>query len=1384
MQAKLALLACGLYAPWAGANPSGGTVVQGSATITGQGAAPATTINQTSSFAQINWTSFNIDAGQTVAFNQPSSSSVVWNRINDPNPSQLLGSLTANGYVVLQNSSGFVVGGNATLKAHGLVMTTSPAPVPDLSSGGPWQFNALPPNASIINYGAISTDKTTGNGVFLIAADIENHGTITAMGGDIGLYSGKEVLLSSRSNGRGLSARVTLPSGSVDNEGQLIADAGTIIASASVVNQGGLAQANTVNQANGVVELLASDSLTLGSSSSISATGDKSASSASQAGCVIIKSDGTFSDASGSTVSVAGQQSGPNGLVEVFGIGATKTTLKTLFNTDSAASFQSAGGLLLFNPNKITISASVSTPTSSSPNLNNSDLASYSKIALFASGSITLNSSLSLAASTDPNARLSLTAANNISLSSADAISCGANWSVDLSAGPRGLSSEPASGADSILLSSTSYIATQDGDINLWAARDIIVNPAISTSSGIRTLNGGNISVTAEYGDVNSGANYNGYNFTKASPYYNVSSSCGGISTVNGGDVDITAGGNVISYLPVQSSYSYALHDAGSGAFGARPGNVSITAGGNVYGHYVVANGTGDINAGADVGIENSAADGFAISLVKGSWNVSAPNGSIYLQDIRNPNGVFNTTKLSSDNTANHIFDYAPDAAVSLSANTIEITGYSAPHKGADTFTVPFIYPPSLTINAGSGGFVLGADVILFPSPNGELKITTTDGGSFQGYQGSVYELSMSDSSATRWLNDAQTFSDSDHAATPPELNNPNPVQLTISGSIDNIDLRTTKATHITVDGDTYNFNFLGQNLHPGDTTYINVAGSISYPATYSFVPINSTISSVDPAYDKAWDTIFSLLVDNDKNLYLQSDQLPLSDSDLTIWAMNNLRLILGNSAATPNPGFVYYYDSSAKSYTLGYQGQMSSTVFKALDSDKITILKLDDRGNVEKAQDAHGNWYILTETVSFVPTDKLASLYTASQTTTTASMWGLQLCGPGQFNVSAHSIDLESSEGILSKGNVDNPYPSLGESGANLTVTTDGDLNLLAAAIASYDGGDLTVKSGGSISLSRGDLVVDAAVQLNYMGSGIYTSGGSDVSVSAVGDINIGSSRIATFDGGNIDVESSKGNVNAGNGANRIFYVVLPEVDSVTGQTRFVSDQASGSGIIASSPKKDYWLPGSSGQPGNIVVTTPEGDIVSTLGGIKQVVANGTVNPSSTITLAAGSEGHVGNVELGAGGVVGGTVNINANGNISGLILASGNANVTAAQNFSGTLLAGGVANVSATAGTVSGTIIGISAANVSGGGGVVADVQSQNASVGGTTEGSTLGNGGNATATSQAAAQQTAADTQNQLAHNTASDDDDEKKKRKGSKAPFLTRHVGRVTVLLPKS
>ena len=1425
----LSLLAWHLCEPALQANPTGGSVAQGAATFNTSGSQFTVT---TSASSYINWQTFNINPGETTTFVQPSAASVVWNQINDANPSQILGTLNANGYVILQNANGFNVGGSASINTGGLLLTTAPA-TPTLSSGDPWSFSAPPPLAKIINYGKINI--AGGGSAFLIANDIENNGSISAPGGKIGLYAGQQVLVSTSPDGRSLSALVTLPQGSVDNEGRLVADGGTIAAQMKTVNQDGIVQADTVQNVNGVIELVASDSLTLGANSALSAQGDPTTAQPSTGGFVVLQSGNTFADKAGSTISVGGQTGGQDGIIEIFGNGTSAGTLQSSLGTYYA---------LLINPYDLTLSGNPTDTSTANPNLNVTDLANYTRLDLHALDNIELSAALNLPDAQSPTS-LNLSAGNNIILDDGAAIVAGNDWNVNLTAGtalPAGTT--PAAGNDGIYLNCNSlnsgsggaYIQAQNGNINLWAANEVQVAPGgtdQSTSdttgfSGITTQNGGSINVTTVYGDVNTGQNPLGYSYS-SSPYYSVVSgyqnNLGGISTANGGNVTITAGGNVTSYLPYSGSGNTAS-DGGTGAFGPLPGNVSITAGGSVYGHYVVADGTGQIQAGQDVGTADG--NGVALSLINGSWTVNAPHGNIFLQEVRNPNGDFNDAG-SLNSPGNFYFDYSPDASVSLNAGDgVYLTGLNVPRLPGDS--VPVLYPSSLSITAGQGGVNLENNVTLFNSPDQNLNITTTDGGGLTAPGGLASNdyLLMSASSKTSWQSgNASIFTPQDNGSgTPTELNNPNPVVINIDGSMKYLNLFTTKETQIKVGGDMYDCGFSGENLHAADTTSIKVTGQIYNQGNYTLVTLPTAIPNL-PTSDQpvgvtaAWDSIFSAGLDpSSPNLVtIASSQLGQLQTTLNSSVVLGLTLP-SNIASTPSKWANYvlseanlfsvtlannvlvgtdqglYYN--AANNLLQASGPVSSTLLSAL-THPITVLRLNN--GVPVTTTVNGVTYFATDQVNWVPandTPVVTALYNASlQSASGLNQIGYSIGGPGQFNVDAGSISLGNSDGILSCGVAPlyigtagaNRYVNLGPEtavGASVNVTVSGDLNMLTSTIASVGGGDVTVTStGGSLDLGSGNLVAN-----QYLGYGIFTGGPGNVKVTALDDINIDSSRIASYDGGNVTIESLQGNVNIGTGGDTPIHVYTSFINPATGKGTLYAEYVYGSGIVANTllpPAAGVKFPANPAkQPGNILVETPQGDITADLGGIVQEALDGNIGAGPTITLSAGTPpsgtpgqpgyfaGYTGNIDLGQSGVIGGTVNVSANGNVTGLVISRQASTITAAQNFSGTVLSGGAADVSG-GGTVSGTIVGVGGASVSGAS-VTAAVLGQAVSVNGGASTSTLGSYANATATSQSAANQSDSASKEQLANN--GDADDQKKKKL---QPQITR-VKRVTVILP--
>jgi hypothetical protein len=1258
------------------------------------------------------------------------------------------------------------------------MLTTAPIPVPDLASAGPWTFSALPPAAKIINFGQISVGNSSA---YLIANQVENHGTILAPQGNIGLYAGKEVLVSERSDGRGLSAKVTLPDGSVDNQGRLIADAGAIAMHAKVVNQGGVVQANSVRNLNGVIELVASDSLNLSENSSISTKGD--ASGTSPGGFAVLRSGGAFSDAKGSGVNVQGAAGGANGVVEILAPNNDISALQSQVNGQSLTDYSSSG-FLLFNPSDITLSLSPSDATPTRANFNLADLASYSRIDIHALNDITVNSAWVLR---DPGAAAALTlnAGNNLILKDGSSIKTQDNWDLNLVAGsvpasrPKNINNVPRS--KGLYLDGNSALQTANGSIHVWADNEVIVNPGPeydngtgnAGNNGIRTTKGGSIEVATRTGDVNAGGNFNGYTFGQNdAPYYKVSNNLGGISTAAGGDVTIVAGGDVTSFNPQQSDsggVNKAAQDGGTGAFG--PGNVTITAGKNISGHYVLADGIGTITAGNQIGVSvlEAQSKGFSLSLVKGTWSVRAPNGSIYVQDIRNPNGIFND-KTVSDYPGYHRFDYDSSSGVLLdAANSVEITGGGVPHTApsANATPIPLIFPPTLKVIAGVGGFRLDKSIILFPSTEGDLNIATT--GDLIGtpdQQGIYPALQMSDSGSVQWIG-PESFDVKEHASTPLELDNPNPVKLTIGGSIKTVNIYATKPARIDVRGDVINSSFVGENFHASDVTSLKVAGNIYNTPAFVFQTLSSPIVSADPTNPRGWDSIFSLAVDP---ALAASIQVALNAS------VNDLRQDVSRMRVfDTNPGFVY----NSRTLRLGFRNPMLDSVRKILEAP-LTILSYGPDG-LPLVRDGH----YVTTTATFASPDVIESLYKDSLNIPRESPLGYQIGGPGEFRIEAGSMDLGTTLGVLSWGIGGPPgdnrrYAALAiDSGASIDIKLQGDLNMFTSTIASLYGGDVTVNStGGGLDLGSQDLFGQSRFAF-----GIYTSGRSDVSVTAAKDINIEGSRIAAYNGGSVSVKSLDGNVNVGSGGNTYVNVQLVSRDQ-NNQAVTREDPIYGSGIVAVSLPADLRSHGDPSLPGDITVETPHGDILSSRAGILQIALDGNVAAGPKVTLVAGTPGSdtqpavTGNIDLGDSGLIGGTVNVSAQGDIKGLIVSRQSSTVNAAQNFSGTVLAAGSATLSA-GGSVSGSVIGIGGVTASAGGLNSANLLGQNVSVNGGASQSTLGPAAAATTTSQAAAQQSNTQAKEQVAANNTLDDDEKKKGAK--KKPALTRR-SRVTVILP--
>jgi len=292
------------------ANPTGPTIVSGSASISGLGSSQVTILQKTPS-AIFNWKQFNIAPNEVTRFVQPGASAIALNRIFDANPSQIFGSLQANGSVILLNPNGVLFGPGAQVNVSGLTASSLNLSDADFLKGQ-YRFAGTGAEGPVKNAGTITTPS--GGFVYLLAPNVENSGLIQTPEGQIILAAGSTAYLSQNPDGQGLLVELKAPAGEALNLQSLIADGGTINMFGRVVNQTGLIQANSVQEKEGKIELFASDQLTLASQSVLSAKGsDQGISNGGTVSVISDKGQGTTHFDAGALIDISGGAQGGNG---------------------------------------------------------------------------------------------------------------------------------------------------------------------------------------------------------------------------------------------------------------------------------------------------------------------------------------------------------------------------------------------------------------------------------------------------------------------------------------------------------------------------------------------------------------------------------------------------------------------------------------------------------------------------------------------------------------------------------------------------------------------------------------------------------------------------------------------------------------------------------------------------------------------------------------------------------------------------------------------------------------------------------------------------------------------------------------------------------------
>ena len=164
--------------------PRGASVVRGRVQISQAG--DLTTIHASHN-SIINYRSFDIAAGQTVQFIQPSASSRVLNRITTPVPTHIDGTLLANGQVYIVNRAGVIFGKSCVVDAAGIIAAAANLSNRDYVAGVDHFTGAA---GAVVNEGSIRADR-----VCLVGRTVENAGSIVAEEGTIALAGGKDIYI-------------------------------------------------------------------------------------------------------------------------------------------------------------------------------------------------------------------------------------------------------------------------------------------------------------------------------------------------------------------------------------------------------------------------------------------------------------------------------------------------------------------------------------------------------------------------------------------------------------------------------------------------------------------------------------------------------------------------------------------------------------------------------------------------------------------------------------------------------------------------------------------------------------------------------------------------------------------------------------------------------------------------------------------------------------------------------------------------------------------------------------------------------------------------------------------------------------------------------------
>lgn len=180
-------LFCGHIAPVV-ALPEGADVIAGDIHITTQ--QHEMRIQQSTQRGIIHYDDFDIGEHETVIFQQPDNQSVTLNRILGHSRSDIFGEMHSNGHIFLLNPNGILFSESSQIDVGGMVASTLDMTDENFNRGH-FLFEG-DSSMRIENRGDI---LSSGGYIAIIGNDVSNTGNIHSDAGQVGLFSGRQVVI-------------------------------------------------------------------------------------------------------------------------------------------------------------------------------------------------------------------------------------------------------------------------------------------------------------------------------------------------------------------------------------------------------------------------------------------------------------------------------------------------------------------------------------------------------------------------------------------------------------------------------------------------------------------------------------------------------------------------------------------------------------------------------------------------------------------------------------------------------------------------------------------------------------------------------------------------------------------------------------------------------------------------------------------------------------------------------------------------------------------------------------------------------------------------------------------------------------------------------------